>query len=227
MRADASGLQVATLDLARDGRLPDFLIHDGHWLGDATALRGVVLPGADAALAGGLFEMGAPCVYLGESALLDDALVAGLVHTYGPACVGVYVPAARMEVSWSLDCQSNADFKTITPSLCEPAWEILRADGSRSGTHLHWWLAAMFERGASSAVVRVDIGDDADLNLCAGLVEEFGERLWFAPLSSVGNRFGDWRQWGKANRLAVPFALLDADADLRAWSEGTAVQAAA
>ena len=174
---------------------------------------------AGEAEARGLLEMEAPCVYLGEAALLDSGMVERLARSYGPERVALYLPVARMEVSWSLETQSNADFKTLAPSRCEPAWEILGADGGGSGTLVQWWLAAMFERGAAAAIVRVDIRDDVDLNLCADLVERFGERLWFAPRTAAGNRFDDWLRWGRVSRLAVPFALLDEAAALRAWSQ--------
>lgn len=210
-----SGPDIATLDVARGERLPDYLIHDGYWLGDASALRGIVLPSQGQALAQGLLEMEAPCVYLGEAALLDGGLVASLAQSHGSERIGVFVPASRMEVSWSLETQSNADFKTLAPSLCEPAWEILRADGSRTGTFVHWWLAAMFERGASSAIVQIDMTDDVDLNLCATLVEAFGDRLRFAPRSPTGNDLNDWVNWGKAMRLGIPFSVLDANPHLR------------
>jgi hypothetical protein len=227
MTADAAGLQIATFDGPQDDRLPDFLIHDGHWLGDVTAVQGIVLPGQGESVARGFLEMGAPCVYLGAAALMDSGIVERLALAYGPQHVGVFVPVARMEVSWSLETQSNADFRTVAPSHCEPAWEILGDDGGRTGTLVQWWLAAMFEQGASSAIIRVDIHDDTDLNLCADLVERFGDKLWFAPRSAVGNRFDDWLRWGKATRLAVPIAMLENDPDLRAWSAGAQEPAAA
>lgn len=222
-----SGPDIATLDVAAGGRLPDYLIHDGYWLGDASAPRGIVLPSQGRSLAQGLLEMEARCIYLGEAALLDGGLVASLAEGYGSERIGVFVPASRMEVSWSLETQSNADFKTLAPSLCEPAWEILRADGSRTGTFVHWWLAAMFERGASSAIVQVDMTDDVDLNLCATLVEAFGDRLRFAPRSPAGNDLNDWVNWGKAMRLGIPFSVLDANPHLHEPAPATAEGAAA
>lgn len=209
---DASpGPAIASLDVPCDDRLPDFLIDDGHWLGDATALRGVILPDQGEARARGLLEMDVPRVYLGAAALLDSAMVERLVRSYGSERIGVYLPAARMEVSWSMETQSNADFKTVTPSHCDPAWEILDDDGGRTGTLVHWWLGAMFERGAGSAIVRVDIRDDSDLNLCATLAEFWGDKVWFAPRSIAGNDFAEWVRWGHAARLALPFATLAAD----------------
>lgn len=155
-----------------------------------------------------LLRAGAPRVFIGEAALLDGTLVEALVAEFGGERVGLYVPLRRMQVSWSLDAVSNADFRVMTPSVCEPCWEILRADGTRSGTHAGWWLGEMFARGASSALLRVDIADDADLNILAGLTERWGERLWLAPLADPAPDFAAWVELGGVRRLAVPEAML-------------------
>ena len=73
-----------------------------------------------------------------------------------------------MAVSWSFDTVSNADFRVVTPSLCEPGWEIVRADGSATGIRVDWWLGEMKKRGIATVLVQVDVLDDTDLNLCAG-----------------------------------------------------------
>jgi len=39
----------------------------------------------------------------------------------------------------------------------------------------------MMKLGASEALLRVDIGDDADLNLCADCSERFGDGVWIGP----------------------------------------------
>mgnify|MGYP005844902551 CR=1 FL=1 len=167
----------------------------------------VVLPVEDEARAVALLEAGAARVFVGDAALADAGVVARLAGRFGEARVGVYVPARRMEVSWSFETVSNADFKVVTPSVCEPCWEILRADGSASGTRVHWWLGEMIKRGASAALLRVDLRDDADLNLCAGLVEELGERLWLGPLAHSEPALGDWVAYGKLARIVLPPAL--------------------
>jgi hypothetical protein len=215
MSIDADVPELATIDGPQSGPMPDFLIDDGHWLGDATGLRGAVLTVAGEARARGLLEMESPRVYLGAAALMDSSLIERLVQAYGSERIGVFAPAARMEVTWVLETQSNADFKTVAPSRCQPAWEVLDENGGRSGAEVHWWLGAMFERGASSAVVQVDIRDDDDLNICAALVEAFGRKVWFAPRSAEGNDFDDWMQWGKVARLALPFAVLEREAHIR------------
>ena len=98
---------------------------------------------------------------------------------------------------------SNADFKTVTPSHCEPAWEVLRADGTGTGTLARWWLAAMREQGASRFLVRVDIVDDTDLNLCAGLIEELGGALWIGPLAEAMPNLADWVDYGKCKQIVL------------------------
>lgn len=170
-------------------------------------VAGVVLPVEDEARAVALLEAGATRVFVGDAALADAGVVARLTERFGSSRVGVYMPARRMAVRWSFDTVSNADFKVVTPSVCEPCWEILRADGSASGTRVHWWVQQMIERGASAALLRVDLHDDADLNLCAGLVEELGERLWLGPLTDTQPALSDWVAYGKLTRIVLPPAL--------------------
>jgi hypothetical protein len=216
MTADANPLQIVTVDTADCPRQADFLIDDGCWLGDGTAIRGVILPDQNESRARGLLEMEVPTVFLGEAALQDSELVERLARQYGPERIGVYLPVRRLEVSWRLETESNADFKTFSPSHCEPAWEILLADGSRTGTLAAWWLQAMFERGAGSAMIRTDIEDDTDLNICAGLTELHADRLWFAPMTAGANHYADWLRWGKVARLAVPVTDFDGHPDIQA-----------
>ena len=175
-----------------------------------------ILRHGDEARAAALLEAGAPQVLLGEAALSDADLPLRLAARFGPGRAGLFVPARRMPMSWSFDTVSNADFRVVTPSLCEPGWEILRADGSATGVHVGWWLAEMKKRGISSALVQVEILDDTDLNLCAGLVEEMGEGLWIAPGGQVEPALTDWVRYGKATRIALPPALFERRAMLLA-----------
>ena len=154
-----------------------------------------------------ILDAGARHIFIGEDALLDAALVEKLAAEYGSGRIGLHVPVRRMLVNWSMDSDSNADFRVMTPSLCEPCWEILRADGSRSGTHAGWWLGEMFGRGASQALIQVDLADDADLNILAGLTERWRERLWLAPLNDPAPDLQAWVDLGGATRLAVPEAI--------------------
>ncbi|MBS0473990.1 MAG: hypothetical protein JSR28_02425 [Proteobacteria bacterium] len=183
----------------------------GAWLAVAAA---IILPAGGEARASELLTAGATRVLLGEAALRDSELIPRLVARFGAERIGVFVPARRMEVTWSFDTVSNADFRVVTPSLCEAGWEILRADGSASGIRADWWLGEMKKRGASLALVQVDIGDDTDLNLCAGLVEDLGDRLWLAPRRQADPALADWVAYGKAAQIALSPGLFARRAEL-------------
>jgi hypothetical protein len=178
----------------------------------ASLCAGVILPTGDEQRAATLLASGATCVFVGEAALNDSTVIDRLVATHGAGRIGIYAPVRRQSVSWSFETVSNADFKTITPSHCEPAWEVLRADGTGTGTLAHWWLAAMREKGASCFLVQVDIADDTDLNLCAGLVEELGGALWIGPLAAAMPNLADWVDFGQCQQIvlsAADFAQCD------------------
>lgn len=170
-------------------------------------LSGMLPPEGGEAGIRAILDAGAQHVFIGEDALLDGALVGKLVTEYGSGRIGLHVPVRRMQVSWSMDIDSNADFRVMTPSVCEPCWEILRADGTRSGTHAAWWIGEMFRLGATDALIQADIEDDADLNILAGLTERWGDRLWLAPLNETNPDLESWVNLGGAARLAVPDAL--------------------
>jgi hypothetical protein len=194
-----------------------FLIDDGTTPPDASRCFAVAVPSHGAARARELLASGAPRVLLGEAALNDSALVERLAHEFGSQRIGLYVPVKRMQVSWTMDSVSNADFRFMTPSTCEPCWEILKADGARTGTIASWWIGEMLRRGAALALVRADVGDDTDLNLCADLVERYGERLWIGPLEDGQPPLGEWVEYGKARQLAIPADIyLNSDTVL-AW----------
>lgn len=169
----------------------------------AALCAGVILADGDEQRAATLFAAGADCVFIGEAALLDSTIIDRLVAAHGAERIGIYAPLARQSVSWSFETVSNADFKTVTPSHCEPAWEVLRADGSGTGTLAHWWLKAMRELGAARFLVRVDIRDDTDLNLCAGLVEDLGAALWIGPLQDSAPCLVDWVDYGQCRQLVL------------------------
>ena len=182
---------------------PVFLF-DGDDLPEDLTHVSVVLRAVGRERARELVARGAARVLLGESALLDSSLIEILSREYGTEKVGVWVPAQRLEVSWALDITSNADFRCITPSCAKPAWEVLKSDGSRSGTEAGWWLGQMLERGTSLALLGVDIADDTGLNLCAELVEQFGAQLWLTPLAKPEADLLPWIQFGQARNLAIP-----------------------
>lgn len=164
----------------------------------------VVLRSAGLERARELLERGAERVLPSEAALLDSSLVENLSREFGSERVGVWVPARCLEVSWVLDLHSNADFRCVTPSYAKPAWEVLKSDGSGSGTDAGWWLAQMLQRGASLALLGVDIADDIELNLCAELAEQFGACLWLTPLANPETDLLPWVQFGQARNLVIP-----------------------
>ena len=195
---------------------PVFLFDRNMIPANPNSIEGIVAPARGKDGLRQLLLAGAPRIYVGEAALLDGELVGALAAEFGAERIGLYLPMRRMRVDWSMDTVSNADFRVMTPSVCEPCWEILRADGTRSGTHAAWWLGEMFGRGASSALLRVDMTDDADLNILAGLTERWGERLWLASLADPAPDFAAWVELGGARRLAAPEAMLQNDPYLAA-----------
>lgn len=187
---------------------PVFVLGDDALSGDS-ALATVVLPTGGEARAREWFERGAECVLFADAALLDSDLVRRMAETFGSERVGVWLPLKRKEISWSLDTVSNADFKCLTPSVGQPGWEVLKADGSRTGTDAAWWLEKMRELGASRALLSVDYLDEADHNLFAALLEDGGDSLWLSPLSQRGEEWGAaaWREFGGACRLVLPHGM--------------------
>ena len=179
-------------------------IFDGDGLPEDLAHVSVVLISAGRESACELMARGAARVLLGEAALLDSSLIETLSKELGADKVGVWVPALRMEVSWALDITSNADFRCVTPSCGKPAWEVLKSDGSRSGTDAGWWLGQMLEHGASLALLGADVADDTGLNLCAELMEQFGTRLWLTPLMDLDADLLPWIRYGQARNLVIP-----------------------
>lgn len=188
---------------------PAFLF-DGDDLPEDLNHISVVLRNAGLERARELLARGAERVLAGEAALLDSSLIEAMSREFGAERVGVWVPARRLEVSWALDTHSNADFRCVTPSHAKPAWEVLKNDGSRSGTDAGWWLGQMLARGASLALLGTDIADDTDLNLCAELVEQFGSRLWLTPLADPEADLLPWVAYGQARNLVVPEACNEA-----------------
>ena len=167
----------------------------------------VVLHGEPVGMAAALLNAGAKKVFLGEAALYDSTMVSHLVHAFGTGRIGLHVPVQRQSVSWSFETESNEDFNVLTPTLCEPVWEVLKANGESSGVRAASWVGAMLQLGVGTVLLRADIGDDADLNLCAGLVESVGDKLWVAPLSDTAPVLADWISFGQVTQLALPAAL--------------------
>jgi hypothetical protein len=184
-------------------------------LGFTALARASVVLGAQAeATASALLEAGVSRVLVGEAALRDAGVIDRLLQRFGAARLGLHVPVRRQAVSWSFDTESNEDFNVVTPSLCAPGWEVLLASGEPSGILAEGWLDTMLRRGLQTVLLRADIQDDADLNLCAGMVEKLGSRLWLAPLTDPEPAIADWISYGQATQLALPAALYRRRAEL-------------
>lgn len=173
----------------------------------SVARAGVVLGAESEAIATALLDSGISKVFVGEAALRDAGVVDRLLKRFGAARLGLHLPVQRQAVSWSFDTVSNADFRVVTPSLCEPAWEVLKADGAPSGIRANVWLDDMLQRGVQSVLLRADIADNTDLNLCAGMVETLGSKLWIAPLRDAAPPIADWISFGQATQIALPVPL--------------------
>ncbi len=163
----------------------------------------VVLENGTEARAEALLERGAKCVLLADAAMLDSTVVSRLVQRYGTERIGVALVTRKRQVSWSLDTVSNADFRCLTPSVGKPGWEIVMSAGTATGTDAEWWLGEMLALGASMALIRADIQDD-DLNLCAGLVENHGNKLWFSPWQYPDADLEPWVRYGQIRQLLLP-----------------------
>lgn len=187
-------------DLAPEGM---YFLNDGEELPESLQHINVVLGQGGEARAGELLALGAARVLLADAALLDSAVIARLSQQYGSERIGVYLPARKMGVSWTLETVSNADFSCLAPSYGKAAWEVLLADGSGTGTDVEWWLQEMFRLGASMALVAMDMQDD-DLNICAGLIENGGDRLWFTPLHQPDADLEPWVRYGQVRQLLLP-----------------------
>ncbi|HEY0885826.1 MAG TPA: hypothetical protein VGE20_11120 [Ramlibacter sp.] len=154
-----------------------------------------------------LLATGITKVFLGEAALRDAGAVPRLLDRFGPSRLGLHLAVRRQAVGWAFDTESNEDFSVVTPSLCDPAWEVLKSDRQPSGVRADTVVDLMLQRGVESFLVQVDIGDDADLNLCAGMVERLGDKLWMAPLDQPRAPIADWIRYGRAMQLALPVSL--------------------
>lgn len=173
----------------------------------SVARAGVVLGAESEAVAVALLDAGVRKVFVGEAALRDAGVIDRLIRRFGAASVGLHLPVQRQAVSWSFNTTSNEDFNVVTPSLCEPTWEVLKSDGVPTGIRALDCAQALLRRGLQSVLLRADIADDADLNLCAGMVETLGDKLWVAPLRDPAPAIADWIRYGQVTQLALPSAL--------------------
>ena len=168
---------------------------------------GVVLQSGGLAQARARLAAGARQVLLADAALRDISVIRDAVAEFGAERVGAWLPEKRMEVCWSLDSQSNGDFKCMVPTNPQARWEALGHDGGRTGTEIGTWIEQLAALGVTTILISVDMHDERDLDLCAGLMERFAARLWFSPLSPFGTPGADlaaWVEFGQVRQLVLP-----------------------
>lgn len=192
-----------------DRGVPTFVHYTPNLALGFTAMTGagIVLGAESEQKAVALLDAGVEKVFVGDAAVRDLTVMKRLLERFGAKRVGLHVPVRRQAVNWSFDTHSNEDFSVVTPSLCAPAWEILYTNGDESGLLAEGWVGAMARHGVQSVLMRVDIRDDDDLNLCAGMVELLGDKLWLGPLADPRPAIADWIRYGQASQLALPTAL--------------------
>lgn len=163
----------------------------------------VVLPGAGLAQARARLAAGARQVLFADAARQDPALLRAALAEFGADRVGAWVPVRRMPVSWAMDTQSNGDFKCMVPSNPQARWEVLGGDLHGTGGDAARWIEQLARMGVGTVLVSAHMQDERDLDLCAGLVEDFGERLWFSPLKAAEADLAAWVEFGRVRRLVL------------------------
>ena len=63
----------------------------------------------------------------------------------------------------------------------------------------------MLALGAGMALISVDVQDD-DLNICAGLMESHGDKLWFTPRQQPDADLEPWVRYGQVRQLVLPMS---------------------
>jgi hypothetical protein len=178
-------------------------IHDGDDLPECLEQFTVVLGGGTEERASELLALGAERVLLADAALLDSTVVERLAQQHGTGRIGVWLAVKKQHISWSIDYVSNEDFNCLTPSMGKGGWDVLKSDATSTGTDAEWWVGQMLARGASMALISVDLQDE-DLNICAGLIETHSEKLWFTPLHLPDADLEPWVRYGKVRQLVLP-----------------------
>ncbi len=165
---------------------------------------GVVQQSAGLAQARARLAAGARQVLLADAALRDISLIGSTVAEFGAERVGAWLPARRMAVSWALDSQSNGDFKCMVPSNPQVRWEVLTSEQRSTGIEVGGWIEKLARMGVRTMVISVDMQDERDLDICAGMVERFGIRLWFSTLADPDADVAGWVEFGQVRRLVLP-----------------------
>ena len=178
-------------------------MRDSNQLPESLEQTTIVLDQGTEARASELIALGAERVLLADAALLDITAVARLVQQHGAERIGVWLPVKKRQISWAIDYISNEDFNCLTPSFGKAGWEVVKSDGTSTGTDAEWWVSETLSLGASLVLISVDAHDD-DLNICAGLMENHGKKLWFTPWQLPDADLEPWVRYGRVRRLVLP-----------------------
>ena len=212
--------QISTLKLARWAKAEELpvegvcFVEDGPGLPESLAQLNVAMDAGSEARAVELLARGAGRVLLGELALNDSTAVERLVAQYGGERVGIWVRSARSAISWSLDAEApNAGFRCMMPSMGVAGLDVLMSDGTPTGTDAEWWIGQMLERGVSLALVSADLQDE-DMNTCATLVLNHGEKLWFSTRLDPDADLEPWVRWGQVRQLVLPTPNMRDEAEM-------------
>lgn len=201
--------QVSTMKLARWASMEDLpvegvcFVEDAPDLPESLAQLNVAMGAGSEERVAELLARGAERVLVGDLAL-DSAAIRRLVELHGGERIGIWVRAERAEVTWTLaDEAPNAGFKCMLPTVAVAGWEILMNDGSRVDTRVEWWIGQVMAQGISMALISIDMGE-RDLNICATLILEHGDKLWFSPLAKPDADLEPWVKWGQLRQLVLP-----------------------
>ncbi len=212
--------QISTLKLARWVSAEELpvggmcFVEDGPDLPESLAQLNVAMGAGSEARAVELLARGAERVLLGELALIDSSAVERLVAKYGGERVGIWVRSARSVISWTLDAEApNAGFKCMLPSLGVAGWDVLMNDGSGTNTDAEWWIGQMLEMGVSMVLVSIDLQDE-DMNICATLVLNHGDKLWFSTRLDPNADLEPWVRWGQVRQLVLPTPNIRDEAEM-------------
>jgi hypothetical protein len=212
--------QMSTLKFARwvkEDELPvggECFVEDGVGLPESLAQLNVAMGAGSESRAVELLERGAGRVLLGDLALNDSTAVERLVAQYGGERIGLWVRSARTVSSWTLDAEApSAGFKCMLPSIGVAGWDVLKNEGTPTGTDAEWWIARMIERGVSLVLVSIDL-QDADMNICATLVLNHGDKLWFSTRLEPDTDLEPWVRWGQVRQLVLPVSNTRDEAEL-------------
>ncbi len=202
--------QMSTLKLAhwiKAGELPVgdvCFVEDGPGLPESLARLNVAMGEGGEARADELLARGAERVLLGDLALEDSSAVERLVAQHGGERIGLWVRSVRAVSSWTLDAETpSAGFKCMLPSMGIAGWDVLKNDGTSTGTDAEWWVGQMLERGVSQVLVSNDLQDE-DMNICATLVLKHGDKLWFSPRLDPHADLEPWVRWGQVRQMVLP-----------------------